>query len=299
MTGTNSRVNKKMGTRFVLYCIQALGYLPLAWLRALGWGLGAALYVLVGSRRKVVWVNLQLCFPHWTRAQLRHTAFQTFVYFAQAWLDRGWLWYAQPGVLLKRIKFVGAVNELEGNAPTLIFTPHFIGMDAGWVALNQQIPRQFMTVYASQTNLVVDAWILKGRKRFPNGRPFDRTQGFKGLLAGFRRGEPLCLLPDMNYEPKESVFVPFYGVLAATIPSLSRVAKLGRAKVIGMVGRITPEGYEVEITPAWPGFPTDNLVSDTALMNLRLQGYIDIEPSQYYWVHKRFKDRPAGEIPPS
>ena len=287
-----------MGTRFILYCIQALGHLPLPWLRALGWILGAVLYGLVGSRRKVVWINLQLCFPNWTKAQLRHTAFQTFVYFAQAWLDRGWLWYAQPEVLLRRVKLVGSVNELEGNDPTLIFTPHFIGMDAGWVALNQQISRQFMTVYASQTNLVVDSWILKGRKRFANGRPFDRSQGFKGLLAGLRRGEPLCLLPDMNYEPKESVFVPFYGVLAATIPSLSRVAKLGRAKVIAMVVRVTPEGYEVEITPAWSNFPTDNLVSDTELMNLRLQGYIDKEPAQYYWVHKRFKDRPAGELPP-
>jgi KDO2-lipid IV(A) lauroyltransferase len=33
-------------------------------------------------------------------------------------------------------------------------------------------------------------------------------------------------------------------------------------------------------------------------MNLRLQAYIDKDPAQYYWVHKRFKDRPAGEKPP-
>ncbi len=287
-----------MGTRFILYCIQALGHLPLAWVRALGWVLGAALYVLVGSRRKVVRINLELCFPHWTKAQLRHTAFQTFVYFAQAWLDRGWLWHASTEVLLKRVTLVGAVNELEGNGSTLIFTPHLIGMDAGWVALNQQIPRQFMTVYARQTNMVVDSWILHGRKRFPNGHPFDRNQGFKDVLVRLRAGEPLCLLPDMNYEPKDSVFVPFYGVLAATIPSLSRVARLGRAKVIAMLVRITPEGYEVEITPEWSGFPTGELVSDTALMNQRLQGYIDKDPAQYYWVHRRFKDRPEGELPP-
>jgi KDO2-lipid IV(A) lauroyltransferase len=108
----------------------------------------------------------------------------------------------------------------------------------------------------------------------------------------------LCLLPDMNYEPKESVFVPFYGVPAATVPSLSRVARLGRAKVIVMVARITSQGYEIEISPAWSDFPTDDLVADTALMNLRLQTYIDRSPAQYYWVHKRFKDRPEGEAPP-
>lgn len=260
--------------------------------------MGVLLYIGLASRRKVVAANLRLCFPGWTVARRRLQTLLCFVYFAQAWLDRGWLWYAPPDVTRKRVKLVGAMHELDDHAPTLIFTPHFVGMDAGWVALTQQVPRKFVTVYARQTNAVVDAWILKGRQRFGTGRPFDRAEGFKPVLAGLRAGEPLCLLPDMNYEPKESVFVPFYGVPAATVPSLSRVARLGRAKVIAMVARVTPQGYEVEISPAWPDFPSDDLVADTALMNLRLQGYIDASPAQYYWVHKRFKDRPEGEAPP-
>ena len=32
-------------------------------------------------------------------------------------------------------------------------------------------------------------------------------------------------------------------------------------------------------------------------MNQRLEGYINSMPEQYYWVHKRFKDRPPG-MPP-
>jgi KDO2-lipid IV(A) lauroyltransferase len=242
--------------------------------------------------------NLRLCFPQWPARELQRRTRQTFVYFAQAWLDRGWLWYAPPAVTLERLKLVGAVQELEGNSPTLIFVPHFVGMDAGWTAMTQQLSRQFTTVYAAQTNAVVDAWILKGRKRFGTGRPFDRREGFKPVLAALRAGEPLCLLPDMNYDPKDSVFVPFYGISAATVPSLSRVAKMGRAKVIAMVSRITPQGYEVELSAQWKDFPTADLVADTALMNLRLQSYIDQSPAQYYWVHKRFKDRPDGETAP-
>ncbi len=287
-----------MLTRIPLLLTQWLAIVPLGWLRALGWFLGALLYLGVASRRKVVATNLRLCFPAWSAAQRRAQTFLCFVYFAQAWLDRGWLWYAAPELTRNRIKLVGAVHELDGDAPTLVFTPHFVGMDAGWAALTQQVPRKFMTVYARQTNPVVDAWILKGRQRFGNGRPFDRTEGFKPVLAGLRAGEPLCLLPDMNYEPRDSLFVPFYGVLAATVPSLPRVARLGRAKVIAMVARITPQGYEVEISPAWPDYPSNDLAADTALMNLRLQSYIDVSPAQYYWVHKRFKDRPVGEMPP-
>jgi Kdo2-lipid IVA lauroyltransferase/acyltransferase len=78
---------------------------------------------------------------------------------------------------------------------------------------------------------------------------------------------------------------------------LSRFARLGRAKVVPVVTRMTREGYEVEVKPSWSGFPTDDPVADTALMNRRLEEYIDTMPAQYYWVHKRFKSRPDGAPP--
>lgn len=285
-------------TRCLLWLVRCSGRLPLRWVRALGAVFGLMLYACVPSRRHVVRTNLQLCFSHWSPEEVARQTRQTFIYFAQAWLDRGWMWFSPPDVTLERIRLVGAVHELDGDAPTLIFTPHFVGMDAGWVALTQQLPRKFTTIYAAQANKVVDDWILKGRQRFGTGRPFDRLEGLKPALAALRAGEPLCLLTDMNYEPLDSVFVPFYGVTAATVPSLSRVARLGRAKVIAMITRITPEGYEVEITPAWPDFPTQDLVADTVQMNQRLEAYIDVSPAQYYWVHKRFKDQPEGVAPP-
>jgi Kdo2-lipid IVA lauroyltransferase/acyltransferase len=51
----------------------------------------------------------------------------------------------------------------------------------------------------------------------------------------------------------------------------------------------------VRVHDAWVGFPTNDAEADTALMNRRLQEYVDEIPSQYYWVHKRFKTRPPGE----
>jgi KDO2-lipid IV(A) lauroyltransferase len=287
-----------MLTRAVLGLVCWLALFPLPLLRALGAVLGWVLYGLVGSRRRVVMTNLRLCFPHWSEHEVKKQALQVFVRFAQSWLDRGWLWHGSPSLTLRRLRLCGAVEELQGDAPTVIFAPHFMGLDAGWTALTQQLPRRFTTIYTDQANPVSDAWILKGRQRFGQARLFGRIEGVKPILEGLKKGEPLYLLPDMNFGPEESVFVPFYGVLAATVPSLSRFAKLGRAKVVPVVSRMTASGYEIEILPAWTGFPTGDLLADTALMNVRLQGYIDAMPSQYYWVHKRFKDRPAGELPP-
>lgn len=280
----------KLGILFM----RLLAHLPLPWIRAFGWVLGWLLYFVILPRRHVVQTNLALCFPQWTPRQRRSLVPRVFVHVAQAWLDRSWIWHGRPEVTSRRLKLAGALEELEGLAPTILFAPHFVGMDAGWTALTQQVLRDFTGIYTDQSNKVLDAWILEGRQRFRSGRPFGRSDGVKAIVSALRRGEPLYLLPDMNFGPEESIFVPFYGVPAATVPSLSRFARLGRAKVVPVITRLTRDGYEIRILPAWTDFPSEDATADTALMNQRLQGYIDAMPDQYYWVHKRFKTRPQG-----
>jgi KDO2-lipid IV(A) lauroyltransferase len=285
----------RLVTRTGIGLMQVLAVFPLPLARALGVALGWALYGLVGARRRVVQANLRLCFPSLGEAERRQLTRQTFVYFAQAWLDRAWLWHAPQARVQQRVRLTGAVHELAGNEPTVIFLPHFVGLDAAWAAAALYSPRQSTTIYTDQSNKLVDRWILRGRQRFGHLRLFGRADGVKPIVTALREGQPLYLLPDMDFGPDDSVFVPFYGLPTATVPSLSRFARLGRAKVVPLVPRLTPWGYEVEVLPAWTHFPSADPVADTAFMNAQLQAYIDTMPAQYYWVHKRFKTRPEGE----
>ena len=286
-----------MISRLGILFMRAIAPLPLAWIRALGTVVGLLLFVAVRSRRKVVDVNLRLCFPQWSEARRRRCAREVFIHVAQAWFDRAWLWHADPEVVRRRLVLTGAVRELAGQEGTILFCPHFVGLDAGVTALSQQLPRRYVGIYTRQSNPVVDAWAFQGRHRFGDPRGMNRSEGVRDIIAVLREGGVLYLLPDMNFGAEDSVFVPFYGVPAATVPSLSRFARLGRAKVVPLITRLTPTGYEVRVLEAWADFPSKDFVADTALMNRRLQEYIDPMPSQYYWVHKRFKSRPPGEPP--
>ena len=284
-----------MTGRLGVWFMRVLAHVPLPALRALGWCLGQLLYVLAVPRRKVALRNLSLCFPKATVAQRSRWARETFVVFCQTWLDRSWLWFAPREVVQRRVRLQGALNELEGDTPTIIFAPHFYGMDAGGTALTLHTPRAFTSIFSTHPDPAVDAWFMAGRQRFGDVRMLNRADGVKPIISNLRKGGLLYLLSDMDFGPGESIFVPFYGVPTATVPSLPRFARLGRAKVIGMYTRLTPTGYVAEITPAWEGYPSEDVEADTAQMNLRLQTYIDTMPGQYYWVHKRFKTRPAGE----
>ena len=186
------------------------------------------------------------------------------------------------------------MDDLKRDGAVIMFAPHFYGMDAGGSAVMDQIDRPACTIYSTQPNPALDAWMRAGRQRFGDATLLARNEGLKPIVRALREGKMLYLLPDMDLGPQDSIFVPFFDIPTATVPSLPRFAQLGRARVVPVVTRLTRAGYEVQIHPAWENYPSDDVEADTARMNAELQVWIDTMPEQYYWVHKRFKTRPAG-----
>ena len=284
-----------MTTAALMFFMRQLARLPLPVLRALGAGVGRLLYALARKRRHVAHVNLRLCYPDWSEALLQDVARRSFVLFSQALFDRAWLWHAPPAVVRRRLRITGATEDLTRPGAVVMFAPHFYGMDAGGSAVMDQIERPACTIYSTQSSAAVDAWMRAGRLRFGQATLLSRQDGLKPIVRALREGKMLYLLPDMDLGPQESIFVPFFGIPTATVPSLPRFAKLGGARVVPVVTRLTPDGYEVRVHPAWQDYPGNDVAADTARMNAELQAWIDTMPEQYYWVHKRFKTRPEGE----
>jgi KDO2-lipid IV(A) lauroyltransferase len=85
--------------------------------RALGWVLGWVLYAVVVPRRRVVRANLDLCFPHCSQAQRRALVPQVFIHFAQAWLDRSWLWHGSAAVTRRRLVLTGRCRSWRQRNP--------------------------------------------------------------------------------------------------------------------------------------------------------------------------------------
>ena len=269
---------------------------PLPVVRALGAGLGALLWLVAGRRRHIADVNLRLCFPEWSDAQRRRVVWRHFMAFGQSVLDRAWLWHAPEKVLHQRLQWTGALHELSDPGPLVMFAPHFVGLDAGGLAVSMALrPAAVAFIFVAQSNRVVEQWVRAGRERMGNTRPYFRHEGMRQILAGLKRGDALHLSPDMDFNREESIFVPFMGVQAATVPSLSRLARVAGARVVPVVTRMTPSGYTIEAKSSMTDFPSNDLVADTTRMNEVLEGFIRTMPEQYHWVHRRFKTRPEGE----
>ena len=143
----------------------------------------------------------------------------------------------------------------------------------------------------------VQSEINLGRRRFGAHKLVSRQEGIRAVIAGMREGLPFYYLPDQDYGPRDALFVPFFGIQTATVPGLSRIARLVGAKVLPCVTSMQPagEGYLLRIEPPWENFPTEDIAADTRRMNEYIERKVLEMPEQYLWMHKRFKTRPPGE----
>jgi len=216
--------------------------------------------------------------------------------FCRSVLEHALLWWSRRARIehLVRIEGLEHLRALRG-APVILFVPHFVGLDAACTRLCCEL--DMVGMYANQKNPLLGKLLWRGRNRFGNQKAISRQEGVRALIAGMREGRPLYYLPDQDYGPRDALFVPFFGVPAATVPGLSRIAEITGAKVLPCVVRILPggAGYRVTIEAPWSDFPTGDTLADTRRMNEYIERKVLEMPAQYLWMHKRFKTRPAGE----
>lgn len=275
-----------------------LHFLPLPLLAWLGRRLGDLLYCFGRDRRRVATINLQLCFPERSAAERRALAREHFRLLGRSLIERAIFWWAPRERIERLVRVKGEAhvrNALAAAQPVMLLAPHFLGLDAGGVAVTMRF--DIVSIYASQSNPVFDLLLLGGRSRFGDQLLLSRQDGARATVKAMKAGRPFYYLPDMNARRRDGIFVPFFGIQASTVTGLPRLAKAAGAVVIPCVTRILPggQGYEVEFGAPWADYPSDDLTADITRMNAWIESVIRTMPAQYYWVHRRFKTRPLGE----
>ncbi len=287
---------KFLASRLIFFLMWLVHFLPMAVIAAIGNALGAAAFWLIPERRRVTRVNLEKCFPQMDPRERERLARAHFRAFCRSFVERGILWWA-PRERIQRMIRIEGLEHLRalGGAPAILLVPHFVGLDAGGTRLSCEI--NAVSMYANQKDAKFNELLMRGRSRFGDQRLLSRQEGIRATLAAMREGRPFYYLPDQDYGRRDAVFVPFFGVSAATVPGLSRIARVAGAKVLPCVTRMLPGGggYVLRFEPPWDNFPTRDVLADTRRMNEYVERRVLEMPEQYLWMHKRFKTRPAGE----
>ena len=285
-----------LGTQLGVFVLWLVHFLPLAWVSALGAGLGAALYR--SGRGRVTRINLTLCFPDMPEEEREDLALRHFKMLGRSALELSILVWGSGEDLLRMIHVVGLEHlRSTSGRPVIALAPHFIGLNFGGIRVAYEYPGT-ASIYSRQKNPVLDRLFLRARTRFGAPVLVSRQEGLRAVVRTIKSGHSFYFLPDMDFGARDALFVPFFGVPTATITALPRLARLTGAAVIPVVTRQVGDGYEVRFYPAWEDYPTHDLAADVRRMNAFIEERVLEMPEQYFWAHKRFKTRPPGEPSP-
>jgi Kdo2-lipid IVA lauroyltransferase/acyltransferase len=284
----------RLASEVTLGLLVAISRLPYPVLVRIGDALGVLMWWLAVPRRRITLVNLALCFPQMPELERRRLAKQHFRWFMRSFVDRFIFWFGPPERIRSLVRLEGEAHlDALAGRPVILLAPHFVGIDGGGMRLAME--HAYVTVYGRQKNPVFDRAMYRGRTRFPGAVVLPRHRGVLAAVRHLRRGLPFYYLPDMDLGPRESVFVPFFGVPAATVTATSRLAQVTGATVLPFVTRMTDDGYVGTFHPPWHDLPVDDPVATATRINAFIEQQVLQMPAQYLWSHKRFKTRPPGE----
>jgi KDO2-lipid IV(A) lauroyltransferase len=262
----------------------------------LGSALGEILSWLPTPNRRFAYRNVELCFPEKSAAERRRIVKRHFRLSGYATLGLSIVWWAPQWRIRKFIALRGAEHLQAAFAQgknVIYLAPHFIGLDMG--GMRSSLEKNVVSMYREARDPLLE-YFFHRRCRY-GAVVVERFSSMKPIIRLIREGWPFYYLPDQDMGEKASVFVPFFGIPAATVTMLSRIAQATNAVVIPCVTRALPKGrgFETVLYPPLANFPTDDPEADTARMNREIEQWVREMPEQYMWTYRRFKTRPNGE----
>jgi len=295
-------LRERLENRALRLMVGAIGLLPRSVARAVGAGIGAAAWRLLGRLRAVGMRNLELAFPEKSEAERK--AILRGVYRSLGWEVGEFC--KMSGYTAEQasafIRYDGLEHYLaarEKGKGVLVLTGHLGAWElSSFYHSLRGYPMSL--VIRRLDNPLVDAFVNRIRCLHGN-RVIHKDDFARGLLTSMQRGETVGILMDTNMTPPQGVFVPYFGVEACTASGLARVALHSGAAVLPgfLVWEAAEQKYVLrfgeQLELIRGGNAAQDIVANTALFTATIEAYVRRYPEQWLWVHRRWKTRPEGE----
>ena len=271
--------------------------LPYALLLKLGRALGALMLLVAKSRRQIAARNLELCFPELSAAERTRLLRENFASSGIAFFEMAMSWW-WPRARLARLAHIEGLEHLQAaqreGQGVILMSLHFTTLEIGAALLGQRHTIDGM--YREHNNPLFDYIQRHGRERHNRDASAIEREDVRAMLKVLRAGRAIWYAPDQDYGRKQSIFVPLFGVPAATVTATSKFARLGKARVVPFTQQRLADGsgYRLTIHPPLADFPGDSEEADCLRINQWIEQAVRQCPEQYLWAHRRFKTRPEG-----
>ncbi|MEY3813791.1 MAG: hypothetical protein RJA18_256, partial [Pseudomonadota bacterium] len=216
-----------------LSILRLFAFVPYAWTVQVGYALGSLFGRLPHQRKRVVLTNLRLCFPELKITQIENLALEHWRLFGRSVLERSRIWLGSAEQIFSLVDLQADI-PLGDNKARILVIPHFVGFESGFMALSAMAQQNGWQagagLYQNMKNPFFNQKIIEWRNRF-GAKSINRQNRLFDLIREIRKGNFVVIAPDIDLGPKDSVFVPFFGIQTNTITAISRLARACNAEV--------------------------------------------------------------------
>ncbi|KQY50327.1 LpxL/LpxP family Kdo(2)-lipid IV(A) lauroyl/palmitoleoyl acyltransferase [Lysobacter sp. Root494] len=282
-----------------------LGYFAMCAAARLPWGLqrmlgrlaGWLARMLIAERRRAARINIALCFPELDEAAREKLLREHFrdVGIGLFEFARAWWGSVEPMRRTVRIEGLEHVRALQEQKRGVLFVSgHFMTLELCGRLMCDHIPLAGM--YRRLRSPVLEWAVKRGRLRYACA--MYTNEEIRPAMRHLKQGGFLWYAPDQDMRGKDTVFAPFFGVPAATITATHQFARLSGCAVVPFFHRREGADYVLRVASPLADFPSSDATIDSARVNASIEAMVREAPSQYLWIHRRFKRRPAGMVSP-
>ena len=269
-----------------------LARLPWSLQRWLGRGIGRLLMGLFGSRRRVAARNIALCFPELDAAAQAELLRESFAELGIGLFEFARAWWGSVAPMRNKVTVEG-LEHLEaaraGGRGVIIISGHFVTLELAARLMCAHAPLAGM--YRPHDGATMEWAVRRGRLRYAAAM-FTREE-LRPAIRHLKQGGLLWFAPDQDTRRGDSLFVPFFGRPAYSLTSTHQLARLSGAAVLGFAHVRHDDGsYTLRLSPALEDFPSADATADTARVMATIETMIRAAPTQYLWIHRRFKRQP-------
>jgi KDO2-lipid IV(A) lauroyltransferase len=262
---------------------------PLGWLTAR----------LMKGRRRVARRNIERCFPELDESRREALIDGCFRALGRMPFEIAWSWSAADKRLRRMARCEGLPAVLDAyheQRGVLLVTAHLTCLEIGARLVALELPRA-AGIYRPLRSPVLEWYQNRSRGRYAEAMISKRDM--RSAIRYLKGGGVLWYAPDQDFGPRQSQFVPFFGIPTATLTATARLVELTGCRVVPMFPRFDAATgqYVVQFYPALENFPTGDSAADLTRVNAMLEEQVRNAPEQYWWIHRRFKTRPEGEPP--
>ena len=275
-----------LGMGFIYLC----KFLPYKVIIFLGTLLGYLLLRVSPHRRQIAKANMQLCFPDKNEEEIEVLVRDHFKNMGIGVFEIAIAWWSSRRAIdnLKvSSENVNIFKELDKGQGVLILIKHSTHVELDVRLIAQEI--EIGGMYKHQSNAVMNYFMIRARNKYVAGA-IDNHQA-KEAVKWIKNGHRFLYAADQDYGEKNSQFLPFFGVDAATVTFPERLSKSGVKIVMANVSR-EGERFNLEFHEISDYKEEGSVLKE---VNEFYEKFILHSPENFLWTHRRFKSRPLGQ----